>query len=548
MSTDSEDDAYDPDEAARQAQERLRETQDTQAQARTHDDYIYVANEDKFLDIFSNEFIVDRALNTRIRPHQVEQRQNAAGEMVDVVIKPAQVIRNDIGKHYDSASWFPVRSHEQAPILGKAISREGVVRDSPRHRIWNMFSGIPSSDGGNASDIGPFLDLATRLIPDENVRNRIFQMFAFKRRFPDRKVNGGVLLAGKHRIGKDVFLDCLGNTFGGEYQSIDPDRVFDSFNAWQRCLILRINEMEPQEHQQWQFIKKLKPLVAAPPMTLSVNDKNVKVTHIPNVMLVVATTNDIQAVKLENDPGRWMIVDCGHLESQWNYHSGHDDYFRKLIDWLKDGGSLNIAAWLDNVVDLTDFDPGRAVIVTEALRKQISLSNAAPADAFDDVIDLAGNPEVIFSGEMLQLANDLGGNAKHELESLFKNPNQIIVARRAQKNGYNLVKKRNDDGTFSQKLLRWRFKHAGIAGERAAVFAFVREDIPESEIAAKITDAGKAWAAWWSWFVAGRNGAASENGPVSGGRFRASVPLYTKPGASVHRPDDDDDTPPKIRH
>jgi len=547
MSTDSEDDAYDPDEAARQAQERLRETQDTQAQARTHDDYIYVANEDKFLDIFSNEFIVDRALNTRIRPHQVEQRQNAAGEMVDVVIKPAQVIRNDIGKHYDSASWFPVRNAQEA-VIGKAISREGVMRDSPRHRIWNMFSGIPSSDGGNASDIGPFLDLATRLIPDENVRNRIFQMFAFKRRFPDRKVNGGVLLAGKHRIGKDVFLDCLGNTFGGEYQSIDPDRVFDSFNAWQRCLILRINEMEPQEHQQWQFIKKLKPLVAAPPMTLAVNDKNIRVTHIPNVMLVVATTNDIQAVKLESDPGRWMIVDCGHLQSQWNYHEGQADYFRNLLEWLKNGGSTNIAAWLDNVVDLTDFDPGRAVIVTQALVEQISLSNSAPADAFDDVLDSAGNPEVIFSTEMLQLANDIGGNAKHDLEVLFRNPNQIVIARRAQKSGYRLTKKASEGASFSTRMIRWRFRHPGIPGERVAAFAFVRDDIPESEVAAKIMEAGKAWAAWWSWFVAGRNGMASENGPVSGGRFKSKGAWYTKPGPMVRGADDEDDTPPKVRH
>ena len=77
--------------------------------------------------------------------------------------------------------------------------------------------------------------------------------------------------------------------------------------------LLAIQEVEFGDHKDAQRVSaKLKPVLASPPYTLRVNEKNVREYDIPNLIQTLAFTNH-RPRPVHMDPGerRWLAVWCG---------------------------------------------------------------------------------------------------------------------------------------------------------------------------------------------------------------------------------------------
>lgn len=482
MSTDNETpdgDEYDPDEAAREAEDAIAAAQVGQPTTRTHDHYVYVASQNAFLDLGTQKLLTPNAVNARITVWRevVEPNGNVRR------IPPANDIKNDPAKCVDDMTWYP---SDETIIRGIAITDSGEVVRNPDVQLINTYRArLPHN--GDASDVEPWLDLGRRLIPDADVFRRVLQCMAFKFRYPERKVNCGVIIGGNHGTGKDTWIDTFMHCMGrGNTQTIDPDEVFENFNPWAKCVVLKINEMEPQEHKAFTLIKKLKPLCAAPPEAIFINDKNTKRYGIPNVVFVVAMTNDLNSIFMELDPRRWIVIDTYHLPSVW-FREVDPEYFKRFYAWRDAGGWRNVAAYLETF-DLTGFNAADPVIETAALKHIQALANDAPDDAFSDALDRLDNPEIMLSREMLEKVADSDSNRK-DIETLLKS--QRNTERRAKKNGYRVYKKELPEGSKAVKRWRWKVGQADVW----ASYAFVRDDVPEAEAVARIEAHGKAYAA-----------------------------------------------------
>ena len=102
---------------------------------------------------------------------------------------------------------------------------------------------------------------------------------------------------------------------------------------------------------------KLKPLIAAPPETLSVNRKGMHPYELVNRLMVVAYTNDPLPITLPTQDRRWFCV--------WSRAPKMaEELSIPLWRWYKTGGYEKIAAWL-HLRDVSAFNPAAAPPVTE---------------------------------------------------------------------------------------------------------------------------------------------------------------------------------------
>lgn len=501
------DDEFDPiaDEAARE--QAMRDAAQSQPRTMKHEDFVYVAAEDLFRNVHTMLPYPAKGVDARVVPWRVETRPGRGNNPPqEVAVPPSQDIRRDPAKTVDAVTWYPL---EDKIIEGMSITATGDIRNVPDNRLLNLYV-PPQKLKGTVAGAAPWLDLGKRLIPDDKIRHRIHQILAFKLLYPHIKVNCGILIAGNRRVGKDMWIDAFFKALGpGNTQTIDPDEIFAPFNPYVQCVGLKINEMEAQnaEHRAWALIKKLKPLCAAPPLALFVNDKNVKRYGIPNVCLVVAMTNALKSIYMEEDRGRWLVVDAYHLASLW-FRESDPEYFIRYKQWMDDGGEAHVAAYLETV-DLSDFNPGDPVIATDALEALIAMSNEAPDDALESALEHYEYADAIAGPEILDYFTE-GGNDKQaqEIRDLFKSRAFVF---RVEKSGYRIVHKTKTDAERNDKEKpRFTAKMPGIASAFKASFVLVHNRVSHADEQAAASERVKTWAAR----RAGRVTTAGGDGPI----------------------------------
>ncbi|HEX8551805.1 MAG TPA: primase-helicase family protein [Abditibacteriaceae bacterium] len=484
-------DEFDPHARAAELERQIDEIRISQPATLRHEDFIYVGSEDLFRHVESLTPFPAAGVDACVQPwREIDMGVDAQGNpRPPRRVKPSVDIKADPAKVVHGVTWYPVADKI---IENMAITSSGDIRNIPNYRILNLYV-PPKPHAGCPEQAAPWLDLGRRLIPDPIIRHRIEQIFAFKLRYPHIKVNCGILIGGHRRVGKDMWIDAFIKALGrGNSSTIDPDEIFEPFNPYAQCVALKINEMEPNgsEHKAWSLIKKLKPYCAAPPDALFIKEKNVKRYGIPNVLLVIGMTNALKTIYMEEDRGRWMVIDCYHLPMLW-YMQEDPDYFIKYKAWLDGGGEQHVAAYLETV-DLSDFNPGNPVVVTEALEQLIDYANSAPDDTFEKILDSTGNPQCLFTPEFYDHIDPGDKKATEELDSLFRSRSLIY---RAEKSGYRVVQKERTEAQKANKE-KPRFQFTLPNGSKLkATSVLVKNSVSKEDEGELILLRGREWVA-----------------------------------------------------
>ena len=101
-----------------------------------------------------------------------------------------------------------------------------------------------------------------------------------------------------------------------------------------------LNELkEPEAKERRALSNRLKPIIAAPPETITINRKGLHPYEMLNRLQVIAFTNDPLPITIPTQDRRWF---CIWSRAPRMTAAGAD----ALWNWYKAGGFEKVAAWL----------------------------------------------------------------------------------------------------------------------------------------------------------------------------------------------------------
>mgnify|MGYP003646700336 CR=1 FL=1 len=242
---------------------------------------------------------------------------------------------------------------------------------------------IKSSVRAVKGDPQPFLDFMNYLIVDEEEREIALKWCATLIAKPGVRMGYGLLLiserqgVGKTTLGANILAPLVGIqnvSFPGESD------ITSSFNDWVAHKRLAIVS-EVYSGSSWKAYNALKAIITDRDVT--VNQKYMRQYAIENWCHVVASSNSMRALKMENDDRRWYYPQI--TEVPWPREK-----FQALRHWLESGGLNIIRYWAERYgkyVTPSETAPmtGRKKEMIEGSRSEAQKEAAALAEALKEL-------------------------------------------------------------------------------------------------------------------------------------------------------------------
>lgn len=281
---------------------------------------------------------------------------------------------------------------------------DGGWRQHPGARTFNLYTppeilrdlNLSTIDADMAAWLAKrWLNAIRETWPDE--ANEIVLYCAYVVQHPGIKINHMLLLGGLPGGGKDLLMEPFRRAVGeSNFAEATPEQVMGQFTDYQRCVVLRINELKDNgEIDGRKLYNRLKWISASPPETRKINEKHLRPYYIPNVGGVIATTNyRTGALFPESDDRR--IFACWSERGVDSFPAG---YFDALGHWYKHGaqdgiplnGFQRVAIYLTKL-DISTFNPYRPPRKTPAFFALLESSMPPETARLADLLDAMGTP------------------------------------------------------------------------------------------------------------------------------------------------------------
>lgn len=255
------------------------------------------------------------------------------------------------------------------------------------------------------ADVEPWLQHVAFVIPRAEERETALNWLAWIIQNPGLKPNWALVIGSTYEgIGKDLMMEPVRTALGAaNVREITPDDL-DSNYTWYlaRTRLVLVEEMKLSDRKA--TMNRLKPLLAAPPYTLSVNAKFEPQYEIPNVIASVFFTNDEDALAISGQDRRYFML--------WSDEEPRSaGYYEDLVRWYKGGGAALAARWLLDR-DISAFKPeGRAPDTEAKSRMRAAALPALEATIHDGVANREGPfaRRLVALGEVQKWVTDLLG-------------------------------------------------------------------------------------------------------------------------------------------
>ena len=278
----------------------------------------------------------------------------------------------------EQMSWEP----GQGEIIEDRVAREGGYVFKQGARTYNLYR-PPAIISGDRRQAGRWVDHVYTVYGDDDAC-WIIDFLGHTVQFPGVKINHALLMGGAQGIGKDTILAPLRMALGDwNIAEVRPPDLFEKFNKWQRTVVLRVNEMHDLGDESiYALYERMKPLTAAPPEMLEVNEKYLGGYYIKNVVKVIMTTNYKEnGIYLPADDRRHYVAWSELLPNQPG-----EAYFNELHDWLNNGGNGHVAAYLRQL-DLAGFNPMAPPPKTEAFWAIVNANRSSTDVGIGDILE-----------------------------------------------------------------------------------------------------------------------------------------------------------------
>jgi len=339
-----------PDEAAAIVKDVERKEAGRVERAEWFDRFAYIQSDDSYFDLVTRRETpraVFNALFRHIDCRSVHNRKKVVS---------ASYYFDERRQEYGAPALVGVTYAAGEDVL---VARDGLVYGN---RWTNMRPDMSASDKIADRDVSVWLEHCRMLVPEATELDHVFDVMAHKVQHPNIKINHAVLHGGDEGCGKDSMWAPFLWAIGGPHQhnrSIIENKGLDS--QWGYGLeaeVVILNELkEPEARERRALANRLKPIIAAPPETLTINRKGLHPYEMLNRLQVIAFTNDPLPITIPSQDRRWFCV--------WSRAPRMDaDDADRLWRWYKSGGFQKIAAWLWQR-DVSAFNPAAAPPVTE---------------------------------------------------------------------------------------------------------------------------------------------------------------------------------------
>jgi hypothetical protein len=329
--------------------EKLKAEVDFKEMGRTdkgewYDKFLYVVADDAYFNLITRREITRRNFDALFRhvacTSVIHVNDKGKGRII-----PASIA-------YDENR----QSHEARVLEGityAAGDKETVTRDG--FVYGNKWIDARPKVHEHTADIKRWRDHCEFLLPDNHERNHCYDVMAFKLKNPTVKINHAVLHVGRGGLGKDTmwspfFWAVGGPSIGnGNMRYIGNEELNTGWGYKLETEILVLNELkEGNASERRALANKLKPLIAAPPMTLTVNRKGLHPYELVNRMFVMAFSNEDIPIVIESEDRRWFCIK--------SYGEPMDNP-KEFWNWLWAEGFNSVAKWL-YARDVSKFNPG----------------------------------------------------------------------------------------------------------------------------------------------------------------------------------------------
>ena len=214
-------------------------------------------------------------------------------------------------------------------------------------------------------DPRPWLRHVEKIIPNPAEREHIFNVMAYKIQHPEKKINHAILFgSARHGIGKDLAFKPFFWALGfANVKQLKSEQLHTQWGYHLECEALHIPELrQPESADRRALENKLKPVIAAPPEYISIERKGQHPYEIVNRLLVVAMTNQRDAISIGTDDRRWYVLwsDAEPMNTLSDPEAG-----KRFDAWIDADGKHAVAEWL-YARDVSAFNPGATPAMTDA--------------------------------------------------------------------------------------------------------------------------------------------------------------------------------------
>lgn len=317
--------------------------------------YAYLESDDAYFDLMYRKVVTRSAFNA-LYAHVVTKN-----------------IKTDA--HCDAATWY---NQNRVAMGGKSlvaltyaagdgalVSHNGEVKGN----LW--VDARPDVSATHSQvDVSMWLDLCRTLVPEPEALEHIWNVMAFKVQNPRRKINHAILHMGDEGTGKDtMWAPFLWSVCGPDHRNraiVNGGELSAQWGYAYESEILVLNELhEPEASQRRALANKLKPLIAAPPETISINRKMMRPYDAANRLFVLAFSNEAVPISISSQDRRWFVIRSQAARLP-------EPQAVALWGFYKAGGFEAIARWL-YARDVSKFNPAAIPASTEA--KEMMVSN-----------------------------------------------------------------------------------------------------------------------------------------------------------------------------
>lgn len=237
---------------------------------------------------------------------------------------------------------------------------------------------IPSQIRPKAGDPGPFLEFLEYMFPNEDERRNVMRWCATLIAKPEQRMEFALLLVseaqgiGKTTLGSQILAKLVGDHnvgYPSEKTIVNSD--FTDWIALRRLIV--VNEI--YSGHSWKAYNTLKEYITDE--SVNVNVKYQRPYTIDNWAHIIAMSNSMRALRMEQDDRRWFYPEV--TEVRWPREK-----FVALHNWLQSGGLQIIAHWAAEFGDYV----GRGERAPMTKRKQ-EMIRSSRSEAQDEVVALA---------------------------------------------------------------------------------------------------------------------------------------------------------------
>ena len=237
--------------------------------------------------------------------------------------------------------------------------RDERIIETGGEKAINLFS--PTRIGSRPGDARPWIEFMEYLFRDPDERREMYRWCATLIGRPDLRMGYAVLLVtetqgiGKNTLGEKILAPLVGLhncSFPNERELVESQ-----FNSWlvnKRFAFIA----EIYTGRSWKAANLLKSHITD--RNTRVNEKYVCEYEIENWIHVMANSNSLRALKLDNTDRRWLVPTL--TETPWSHRQ-----WVAFNDWIEGTGLNIIKHWAENYGDYVR--PGQHAPMTERKRE-----------------------------------------------------------------------------------------------------------------------------------------------------------------------------------